>query len=228
MTVAPLDWSLHRLASLPALALDAPVTVDRDQARRLASDELANGRYHRHDPGLPQRGVRWLLEQLNASGQTPNLRGPGAVVGLLVLVLVIGVVAYGVRRASPSLAGTGRQGALFEGAVRSAEEHRAAANAFAAAGQWAEALRERVRALVRSLEERGLLEPGPGRTAAEAAAEAAVLLPGHSDGLASAARTFEQVWYGGRTATAADQDAVRLLDERVRATRARLAQVPVA
>jgi hypothetical protein len=58
-----------------------------------------------------------------------------------------------------------------------------------------------MRAVVRSLEERALLEPRPGRTADEAAAEAGRTLPAHTDRLRDAARDFDDVTYGGRTAT---------------------------
>ncbi len=207
---------------------DPPVQLGRDQARRLAQQELAHRRYHRHDPGLLQRGLHRLLDQFDLAHHSVTPRGPGALIGLLVLGVLIGAVVYGARRFSPAIARAGGHGPLFDGAVRSAQEHRTAADAFAASGQWAEALRERVRGLVRGLEERGLLEPRPGRTAGEAATEAADPLPAHRDGLTAAARTFEQVWYGGRAATAADQDAVRMLDERVRATRAAVQRVPVA
>ena len=57
-----------------------------------------------------------------------------------------------------------------------------------------------MRAIVRSLEERTLLDPRPGRTADEAAAEAGRPLPRHADRLRAAARTFDDVTYGGRTA----------------------------
>ena len=58
-----------------------------------------------------------------------------------------------------------------------------------------------MRAIVRSLEERALLDPRPGRTADEAAAEAGRALPAHADRLRAAARDFDDVTYGGRTAT---------------------------
>lgn len=67
-----------------------------------------------------------------------------------------------------------------------------------------------MRALVRSLEERTLLDIRPGRTADEAATEAGRALPEHAAALAAAARTFDDIAYGERTA---DQDAYRLLHE---------------
>lgn len=57
-----------------------------------------------------------------------------------------------------------------------------------------------MRAIVRSLEERALLDARPGRTADEAAAEAGRTLPEHAARLRAAARSFDDVTYGGRTA----------------------------
>lgn len=103
--------------------------------------------------------------------------------------------------------------ALFESdGPRSAAQHRAAADAHAAALRWTEAVQERMRAIVRSLEERALLDPRPGRTADEAATEAGRALPGHATRLRSAARDFDDVTYGGRTAGRPTYLALRALD----------------
>lgn len=111
----------------------------------------------------------------------------------------------------PGRIGTGA-GALFADGPRSAADHRSAADAHAAAGRWTEAVQERMRAVVRSLEERTLLDPRPGRTADEAAAEAALSLPDHAADLRAAARTFDDVTYGGRTADADTYARLRALD----------------
>lgn len=103
-------------------------------------------------------------------------------------------------------------GTLFDEGPRSAADHRTAADAHAAAGRWTEAVQERMRAVVRALEERTLLDPRPGRTADEAAAEAALSLPEHAAGLHAAARTFDDVTYGGRTADADTYARLRTLD----------------
>ncbi|MGC0410015.1 hypothetical protein RKD31_003258 [Streptomyces sp. SAI-163] len=56
-----------------------------------------------------------------------------------------------------------------------------------------------MRAVVRALEERALLDIRPGRTADEAATEAGHALPAHRDRLRAAARDFDDVTYGGRS-----------------------------
>lgn len=207
------------------MSTPSPVPA-RDAARRLAADELESPRYHQHDPGLIQRGVSWVVEQLHVSDGNGEISLPGVrgVIAMTVLVAVLALLIWALRRTLTPVARNGRTtgdaDALFGDELLSAAQHRAAADAFAARGEWALALRERMRALVKGLEERGLLDPRPGRTATEASVDAAGVLPGHADGLRDATGRFEQVWYGGRDATRDDQDVVRALDERVRATRA--------
>jgi hypothetical protein len=66
--------------------------------------------------------------------------------------------------------------ALFAGsAVLTAQAHRELAEAAAGEGRWADAVRERLRAVVRELESRGALDPRPGRTAGRWPATAAPL-----------------------------------------------------
>ncbi|WP_420033967.1 DUF4129 domain-containing protein [Streptomyces sp. cg28] len=181
---------------------EPPVTISRDPARRAAEHELSKPAYHQNDPSWFMRALNkfweWIDKLLSAaSGATP-----GGAVGLIVIVLAIVAVAaalwwrLGTPRRSPT--STAR---LFDDRPRSAAEHRAAAEAHAAQGHWNQAVQERMRALVRSLEERALLDPRPGRTADEAAGEASRALPQHTDRLRTAARDFDDVTYGGRSAT---------------------------
>jgi hypothetical protein len=73
-----------------------------------------------------------------------------------------------------------------------------------------------MRAIVRELETRGVLEPRPGRTADEVAREAGESVPAVSGDLSSAAGVFDEVWYGGRPATAQADAVLRRADERIR------------
>ena len=86
----------------------------------------------------------------------------------------------------------------------------------AARGDWAAAVRARLRAVVRTLEERGVINPRPGRTAAEVAAEAGQERPDLNEMLWDGALTFGAIWYGKRTATAEDDQVMRTLDAAVR------------
>ncbi|MEU1262524.1 DUF4129 domain-containing protein [Streptomyces cellulosae] len=181
---------------------EPPVTLPRDPAREAARRELSKGMYHENDPSRLQRALEtfwdWVDDLLGAASTAT----PGGALGLVVIVVaVLAVVAalwwrLGTPRRRPVTAP-----ALFDDRPRSAAEHRAAAEAHAAQGHWNQAVQERMRAVVRALEERALLDPRPGRTADEAAAEAGRALPAHTDRLRTAARDFDDVTYGGRTAS---------------------------
>jgi hypothetical protein len=80
-----------------------------------------------------------------------------------------------------------------------------------------------MRAIVRSLEERALLDIRPGRTADEAAAEAARALPTRADRLNTAARDFDDVTYGGRRASRQSYQRIAELDRDLERTKPQLA-----
>jgi hypothetical protein len=79
-----------------------------------------------------------------------------------------------------------------------------------------------MRAIVRSLEERALLDVRPGRTADEAAAAAGRALPSHTDRLRAAARDFDDVTYGGRRASEQSYHRIAELDRDLERTKPRL------
>ncbi|WP_374770566.1 DUF4129 domain-containing protein [Streptomyces sp. NBC_01463] len=192
---------------------DIPVDTPRVPAREAARHELSKPMYHENDPNPFQRALdhvwTWIGDLLSsASGAAPG--GPA---GLIVLVLiVIALIAALLWRLGTPQRGQRTADALFENGPRSAPEHRAAAEAHAAAGRWNQAVQERMRAIVRSLEERTLLDPRPGRTADEAAVEAGRTLPAHAARLRAAAREFDDVTYGGRSAGQQAYLTVRALD----------------
>ncbi|MFD9481726.1 MULTISPECIES: DUF4129 domain-containing protein [Streptomyces] len=204
---------ITRATALLPGAETPPVTTPREPAREAAERELSKPMYHENDPSLFDRALRkffdWLDDMLGAaSGATPG-GGFGLLVILLLVILAVGALWW--RLGTPGRITAGA-GVLFADGTRSAADHRTAADAHAAAGRWTEAVQERMRAVVRSLEERTLLDPRPGRTADEAAAEAAVSLPDHAAELRAAARTFDDVTYGGRTADADTYARLRALD----------------
>ncbi|WP_327390096.1 DUF4129 domain-containing protein [Streptomyces microflavus] len=193
---------------------DIPVDTPRVPAREAAESELSKPMYHENDPNFLQRGLNHFWDWVAGVFDAAAGAAPGGPAGLVVLVLVvIGLaVALWWRLGTPQRSSRPAD-ALFENVgPRSAAQHRAAADAHAAALRWSEAVQERMRALVRSLEERALLDPRPGRTADEAAAEAGRALPDHATRLRSAARDFDDVTYGGRTAGQPTYLALRALD----------------
>ncbi|MFJ3496570.1 DUF4129 domain-containing protein [Streptomyces sp. NPDC086091] len=179
-----------------------PVTVPRDPAREAAERELAKRLYHDNDPGLLERALNAFWDWVDGLLGAASTATPGGVVGLLAVVLAVAAVAGALwwRLGTPGR-GAAPTAALFEDRPRSAADHRTAAEAHAARGHWNQAVQERMRGLVRALEERALLDDRPGRTADEAATEAGRSLPTRAAPLRRAARAFDDVTYGGRTAT---------------------------
>lgn len=204
---------INRAAALLPRAETPPVTTPREPAREAAEHELSKRLYHQNDPSLLDRALDRFWDWVGGLFDRASGAAPGGAVGLLVILalVVLVIAALWWRLGSPRRA-TSDTGTLFDDGIRSAADHRKAADAHAAAGRWTEAVQERMRAVVRSLEERTLLDPRPGRTADEAAAEAAVSLPDHTADLRAAARAFDDVTYGGRTGDPETYDRLRALD----------------
>ena len=193
----------------------------REVARAWARRELSDPAYARARPGWVTRFARWLLDRLQDL-QVPGGLAPGRTLGLVLLLLLLaGVVAVVLTRTGP-LRRAGRSqrpGAVLDDHRRTAAEHRSLADEAAAAGRWTTAVRERFRAVTRSLEERTVLAERAGRTALETATEAGGVLPPVSADLRSAARLFDDVVYGGRPATASHDRQLRHLDDQVATAR---------
>ncbi|MCU0264632.1 MAG: DUF4129 domain-containing protein [Actinomycetia bacterium] len=205
---------------LPLLPTEVPVDVGRDEAAAAAARELAKGVYAEQRPPLWQRALTWVLDRLQELFDAAVQATPGGPWGLLVLVLVLAAVLVAIRWRAGAVQRAGRGAApVFVGRPQFAAEHRAAADRAAAEGRYADAVRERFRAVVRRLEERGLLDERPGRTADEAAAEAGSVLPGCAADLRAGATLFDEVVYGRRPADAAADARLRALDTRVETAR---------
>ncbi len=86
----------------------------------------------------------------------------------------------------------------------------------AAQGDWTAAIRHRVRAIARQLEEDGVLDPVPGRTATELAKDAGAAVPDLSGELSQVAITFNDVTYGDRPGTEAAYRMIADLDGHLR------------
>ncbi len=91
------------------------------------------------------------------------------------------------------------------------------ADQLAAAGRFKEAVRERLRAIVRDLIERQVLAAVPGWTVTELASAAGRAHPPVAGPLHAASGRFSEIWYGFRPATAEDDAAMRGWAERIRA-----------
>lgn len=200
--------------------MSVPVDLGREAAQELARQELAKQVYREAGPGLTERALRWVVDKVGAALDAVSGVSPGGYAGVAVLVLLVVAAVVAIRlRVGPLGRRVAVEDALFTGAVRSAAEHRARADRHAAAGEWADAVRERLRAVVRALEERALLDPRPGRTADEAAREGGAVLPSCASGLQQAARVFDDVWYGGRPAGPEQDLVLREVDAAVQSAR---------
>lgn len=208
-------------AALARVLADVPVDPDADTAREWARVELADPVY-REGESLLERLLTWVRDLFEGFGEgLARLDGSLAAV-VLVAVLVVGVlvalvVAGPVRRARRARGRASTE--VFVDDARTAAEILASAEAAAAAGRWNDAVLERFRAVLRSLEERAVLAERPGWTADEAAAEAGAVLPGCAADLRRASRLFDDVRYGDRRALPEDDAWLRDVAAAVRAAR---------
>lgn len=207
------------------LPAGVPVDPDAAEAQRWAEEELAKGVYV-DGPTLWERFLEWLLGPLETitGVDAPPLLVPVLVVVAFVLVLVLARVLGGRVRATRARGEAEASVPLFEDARSSAQLH-ASADAAAARGDYASAVLERFRALVRSLDERGVIDERPGLTAHEAAELAAAALPGAAGELVGAGRLFDDVCYG-HAGAGPDEDA-RLRDLALRVETTATAHAPV-
>jgi hypothetical protein len=198
---------------------DVPITLGRDEAQRLARIELANPAYTGDDEPWTQKILRWVLDRIARLLDTVGGSSPLGWFGILGVVALVVIVVVVVRRRTGGLTRGPATTGLFSGTDRSAADFRAEADLFASSGAWAEAVRARLRAVVRDVEERGLVDVRPGRTADEIARDAGRALPAVAADLRTAARIFDDVWYGGRTADPSSYARLVAVDDAVRAAR---------
>ena len=176
------------------------IDIDRDAAHDAAQNELSKPIYPRASP-TTQIGdwINELLYRIASAGSS----FPGGWLTISVLaLLVVAALVVAVRIARRTMhTDRAADPALFGNQALSAAQHRSLAEQCAAQGDWTAAIRHRVRALARQLEETGVLNPVPGRTATELARDAAAALPALESELNFAATTFNDITYGERPGT---------------------------
>jgi uncharacterized protein DUF4129 len=192
------------------------IDIDRDAAHDAAQRELNKPNYPRGS--LTDQLLQWLNDLIFkiTSGAASV---PGGWLTITVLVIFLAVAAFVVVRVARRTMRTnrGRQSALFGSVEMSSVEHRAAAEQSAAQGDWAAAIRHRVRAIGRHLEETAVLNPAPGRTATELTRDAGREFPGLADQFGRAGIAFNDVTYGELPGTEGDYLIVTDLDDHLRA-----------
>lgn len=191
------------------------IDIDRDAAHQAAQHELAKPIYPK--ASVAQRFHDWVDELVNRMiDRAASVPGGWLAITVLLIVLVAGlVIAYRVARQTMR---TNRGGdyELFDAGQLSAAQHRAAAENYAAESNWTAAIQHRLRAIARALEETGLLNPTPGRTANELAAEAGGRLPPLASELSRAATAFNDVTYGEQPGTPHAYQMIVDLDNQLR------------
>jgi hypothetical protein len=189
------------------------IDIDREAAYEAAQRELAKPIYPR--ASLNDRIAEWvndlMFRLMHAGAGLPGGWFTIAVLGMLFAAAVI----VAVRIARRTMGGPG-VAQLYGSRTLSADDHRARAERSAAQGDWAPAIRQRLRAIGRQLEEDGVLDPVPGRTAGELCDDAGRALPGFAADLAAAAAAFDDVTYGERPGTEPNYRLIAGLDDRVR------------
>lgn len=189
------------------------IDIDRDAAREAAERELSKPVYPR--ASLRERLEEWLNDLIYRLVYE-NAVVPGGWFTLIVLALVVTAGLIIVARIARRTTDDRRPAGMYGSRAMTAADHRLRAEEFAARGDWAAAIRQRVRAIGRELEQNGVLSPLPGRTATELAHEAGRLLPNHSRELDRAATFFDEVSYGGRPGSERAYRFVAGLDDALR------------
>lgn len=188
------------------------IDIDRDTAHDAAQHELDKPIYPKGS--ISQRINEWIHELLYRIIEKGSSIPGGWLTITVLVILAIAAVVVAVRIARHTIR-THRDGdyQLFDAGQLTAAQHRAIAERYAAEENWTAAIRHRLRAVARGLEESGTLDPAPGRTANELATDAAERLPALAAELSQSATAFNDVTYGERPGTPAAYQLIVDLDD---------------
>jgi uncharacterized protein DUF4129 len=192
--------------------------IGRLRGQELARRELARSIYR---PSLLVRiwhDITHWLGSLLSTGAAGAPSWWGLVLLAIAVAAAVAAIAYWLGPTKANKRASDR--AVAGSAPRSAREHRDAADLLAASGNYGGAIIERIRAIVVDLEARDILLRRPARTAMELATEARGAFPAEAAELTYAARSFDDVRYGGRTGSESAYRRVRDLDIRLAAATA--------
>jgi hypothetical protein len=203
------------------------IDIDRDAAHEAAQRELAKPIYPK--ASLTERFSEWLDDLIfRIIREGSSLPGGWFTISVLLIILAVAIVVA-VRIARRTMrTNRGSEHALFDSHELSAAQHRATAEQYAADSNWAAAIRHRLRAVARQLEEDGVLNPVPGRTATELAKYAGAAVRDLAGELLRAATAFNDVTYGERPGTEPAYRMIADLDDRLRSRGTATAVAPVA
>lgn len=187
------------------------INIDGDAAHDAAQRELGKPIYPR--PSLTEQLMAWLDDILYKI-VTNGSWFPGGWITLALLLTLLAVAVFVAIRIARRTMRTDRGSArpLFGEHDLSAEQHRAESERSAAQGDWGLAIRHRLRAVARGLEETRVLHPEPGRTATELARDATAARPDLGIEFHAAADIFNGVTYGAQQGTEAGYRRIAELD----------------
>ena len=187
------------------------IDIDSDAAHEAAQRELGKPIYPR--PSLTEQLLAWL-DDILYKAFTNGSWLPGGWITLVLLLTVLAVAVFVAIRIARRTMRTNREAArsLYSGHDLTAEQHRAESEKYAAQGDWDLAIRHRLRAVARGLEQAGLLDPVPGRTATELARDGATARPDLDAEFHYAAEIFNGVSYGAQQGTEAGYRQIAELD----------------
>ncbi|MBT2596796.1 DUF4129 domain-containing protein [Arthrobacter sp. ISL-72] len=192
---------------------EPPLDPDRQEARRWAAEELSKPVYRDAQPDwlvdLWRQFTDWL-RSLNSGDPATDTGFAVPVIGVTIVVLIAAAVLF----ARPRLNARRRPARDLVDADPSVSpaEYRRLAAAAAARSDWRAAVVEQFRAIVRSAEDRTIIDPLPGRTADEVAGQLAGTFGSHAAELQRAAMLFDGIRYGRAEASARDHSDLVALD----------------
>ena len=201
---------------LRTISAQAPATPDADEARRAAGRELSRPIYHDHHD-LWDRLWSWLRGLFDVGSMVPGVPSwvSTAIVVTVVAIVVALLILLVTRVSSARRVATPSLSVLTDD--RDAATLTRAADEAAERSDFATAVVERFRAIIRSLDERGIIDEYPGMTALEAAALAHRALGTHPvvTPLHEAAHLFDAVLYGHVVSTRSQDRQMRELAAQV-------------
>ncbi len=193
---------------------EPPVEPDRQEASRWAAEELSKPVYRDAQPDWLTDLWRQFTDWLRSLNSGDPAIDSGVAVPAIGVTIVI-LIAVAILLARPRLNARRRPAGDVVDADPSISpaEYRRLAAAAAARSDWRTAVVEQFRAIVRSAEERTVIDPLPGRTADEVAGQLAGAFGGCAAQLRRAADQFDAVRYGSEDATARDHADMVGLDQ---------------
>ena len=205
-------------AALPSIGLfqaEPPVLPGGDEARLWAEEELSKPKYSDATPGWLEDAWLNFLDWLNSLGSSDGT-DTGALPLITVAAVIVIAVAIVLVRPRLNARRKNTSKAVFDADPSvSPDTYRQRAAAAAAVADWGTAVVEQFRAVVRSAEERTVIDPLPGRTADEVAASLGAAFSPVVWQLQRAATVFDAVRYGHARVDQQDFADIVALDDSI-------------